>query len=91
MALSYKARRRWSLLILLIGLPLYIIVALNVVALFNRPPILLELAIYIGLGVLWVFPLKRVFLGIGQADPEGISQADPEAENQTTKGSSRKE
>lgn len=83
MALSYKARRRWSLLILLIGLPLYIIVALNVVALFNRPPILLELAIYIGLGVLWVFPLKRVFLGIGQADPE--------AENQTTKGSSRKE
>ena len=46
MALSYKARRRWSLLILLVGLPLYIIVALNVIALFERPSILLELAIY---------------------------------------------
>ena len=27
MALSYKARRRWSLVILLIGLPLYVVVA----------------------------------------------------------------
>ncbi len=89
MALSYKARRRWSLLILLIGLPLYIIVALNVVALFNRPPILLELAIYIGLGVLWVFPLKRVFLGIGQADPD--AETPPAAENQIAGGSTPKE
>ena len=38
MALSYKARRRWALIILLIGLPIYIVVAVNVVALFERPP-----------------------------------------------------
>ena len=70
MALSYKARRRWALIILLVGLPLYIIVAVNVVALFDRPHILLELAIYVGLGVLWAIPFKSVFKGIGQADPE---------------------
>ena len=33
MALSYKARRRWSLIILLVGLPLYVILAVNIVAL----------------------------------------------------------
>ena len=70
MALSYKARRRWALVILLIGLPLYIIVAVNLVALFERPHILLELAIYVGLGIVWAIPFKFVFKGIGQADPD---------------------
>jgi hypothetical protein len=32
MALSYKARRRWSLLILVIGLPVYAVLAVNLVA-----------------------------------------------------------
>jgi predicted membrane channel-forming protein YqfA (hemolysin III family) len=70
MALSYKARRRLSVVILLVGLPIYIVVALNVVALFDRPPFLLELAIYVVLGIVWVLPLKSVFKGIGQADPD---------------------
>lgn len=70
MALSYKTRRRLSLLILLVGLPLYIIVAVNVVGLFDRPPIWLELMVYIGLGILWALPFKAVFKGVGQADPE---------------------
>lgn len=70
MALSYKARRRWALVILLVGLPLYIVVALNVVALFDRPPFWLELVIYVGLGVIWAIPFKFVFKGIGQADPD---------------------
>ena len=69
MALPYKTRRRLSLLILLIGLPLYIVVAVNVVGLFDRPSILLELAIYVGLGILWALPFKAVFKGVGQADP----------------------
>ncbi len=73
MALSYKARRRWALAILLIGLPVYVIVAVNLVELLGRPPILVELAIYIGLGVLWAFPFKFIFKGVGQADPD----ADP--------------
>ncbi|MFD2738977.1 DUF2842 domain-containing protein [Sulfitobacter aestuarii] len=70
MALSYKARRRWALVILLVGLPLYIIVAVSLVGLFERPPILLELAIYIALGIVWAIPFRFVFKGIGQADPD---------------------
>ena len=42
MALSYKARKRWSLVILLIGLPAYIMVAVTVVGLIDRPSILVE-------------------------------------------------
>ena len=70
MALSYKARRRWSLIILLVGLPVYITLAVNLVALLPRPNFLLELLIYVGLGVLWALPFKFVFKGIGQADPD---------------------
>ena len=67
--LSYKARRRLSLLILLVGLPLYILVAVNVIAMFDRPSILVEVFVYVSLGVLWAFPFKYVFRGVGQADP----------------------
>ncbi|WP_417241525.1 DUF2842 domain-containing protein [Celeribacter sp.] len=70
MALSYTSRRRLALLILVVGLPAYIIVAVKVVSLFERPSILVELGVYVGLGVLWAFPLKSVFRGIGQADPD---------------------
>lgn len=69
MALSYKARRRLSLLVLLVGLPAYIVAAVSIVSLFDRPSILVELMVYIGLGVIWAVPLKKVFKGIGQADP----------------------
>ena len=68
--LSYKARRRWSLVILVVGLPLYIIVAVGVVSLFERPPILVELLVYIVLGVLWALPFKFVFRGVGKEDPD---------------------
>ena len=70
MALSYKARRRWSLVILLIGLPLYIVVTVTIVNWFDRPHILLELAIYVGLGILWALPFRAVFKGVGKPDPD---------------------
>ena len=70
MALSYKARRRWSLIILLIGLPLYVIVAVNVVAFFDRPSLWVEFAVYVVLGIVWAIPLKAVFKGVGQPDPD---------------------
>ena len=76
MALSYKARRRWSLVILLIGLPLYIIVAVNVVDLFDRPPFWLELLVFVALGFVWIMPFKFVFRGIGQADPDAPQDDD---------------
>ncbi len=73
MALSYKARRRWSLIILLIALPLYIVVAVNILdwlrAAMGGLNFLVELLIFIGLGVIWALPLKSIFKGIGQADP----------------------
>lgn len=68
--LSYKARRRWSLVILLIGLPMYVVAAVTVMNLIDRPSILVELAIYIVLGVLWVLPFKFVFRGVGKEDPD---------------------
>lgn len=70
MALSHKAKRRWSLVILLLGLPIYIVVASSVVTWLGRPPILVELAIYIVLGILWALPFRNIFRGVGQADPD---------------------
>jgi hypothetical protein len=70
MALSYTARKRWSLVILLVGLPAYIIVAVNLVGLFDRPAFWVELLIYIGLGIIWALPFRFVFKGIGQVDPD---------------------
>jgi hypothetical protein len=29
-----------------------------------------ELAIYVGLGVIWALPFKAVFKGVGQPDPD---------------------
>ena len=76
MALSYKTRRRLSLLILLCGLPAYIAVALYVVSLFDRPSIWVELAVYVGLGIVWALPFKAVFRGVGQPDPDAPAQDD---------------
>ena len=70
MALSYKARRRWSLVILLIGLPAYVVVAVTVMNWLDRPPFWVELAVYVILGILWALPFRFVFRGIGQVDPE---------------------
>jgi len=70
MALSYKARKRWSLLLLVVGLPLYIVVAVTLVGLLPRPSFVLELLIYVVLGIIWAVPFKFLFKGIGQADPD---------------------
>jgi len=70
MALSYKARRRWSLVLLLIGLPLYVVVAVSIMNWLDRPPFWLEVLVYAVLGFLWAVPFKFVFKGVGQADPD---------------------
>ena len=73
MALSHKAKRRWSLFILIFGVPIYIVMAVTLIDLLRdvmgRPSILIELGVFVVLGVLWAFPLKAVFKGVGQADP----------------------
>jgi len=68
--LSYKTRRRLTLLILVVGLPLYIIAAVSLVNWFERPPLIVEFLIYVALGIVWALPFRFVFRGVGQADPE---------------------
>ncbi len=70
MALSYKSRRRWSLVILLVGLPLYIMAAVSVMNWLDRPHFLVEMLVYLVLGFLWILPFRFVFRGVGKADPD---------------------
>ena len=64
--LSIKLKKRLSLLILLVGLPVYIILSITVLNLLDRPPIILELGIYLILGILWALPFKYIFRGVGK-------------------------
>lgn len=81
MALSYRTRRRLSLLILLVGMPAYIVAAVSLMnwadARFGRLPIAVEFCAYVLLGVLWILPFRAVFRGVGQPDPDA---APPEGE-----------
>ena len=76
--MTYRTRRILSLLLLLVGLPVYIVVAITVVGWFDRPHIVLEAAIYVGLGFLWALPFKAVFKGVGRADPDQPPDKPPE-------------
>ena len=68
--MSYKLKRRLSLLILVVGLPVYIILIVNFISSFERQNFVVELLIYLLSGVVWAFPLKSVFRGVGQAEEE---------------------
>ena len=72
---SHKTKKRLALLILIVGLPVYIVVASSLVTWLGRPPILVELLVYIVLGIVWALPFKWVFLGVGQEAPD---QNDPQ-------------
>ena len=82
MALSHKARRRWSLVILLIGLPAYVVAAVTILNWLGRPPIWLELLIYVVLGIVWALPFKAVFRGVGRADPEAPEERSRDADRE---------
>lgn len=77
MALSYKARRRWSLFLLLVFMPAYIVLAVTIMTNLPRLPLVLEFIVYVILGIAWAIPFRFVFLGVGQADPD----APPEDED----------
>ena len=62
--MSYKLKRRLSLLVLVVGLPVYIILIVNLIASFDRPNFIVELFIYLLSGIVWAFPLKSVFRGV---------------------------
>lgn len=74
--MKFKTRKRLAILVLVVGMPLYVIAAVMVVGLFDRPPILVELCVYVVLGVVWILPFKPLFLGIAQPDPDEASEAE---------------
>lgn len=69
-ALSYNTRKRLSLLILLVGMPAYVVLAVTVMNALPRLPLWAEVPVYVLLGVAWILPFKAVFKGIGQPDPD---------------------
>lgn len=77
MALGYKARKRLSLLILLVGMPAYVVLAVSLMSTIQRLPIWAEVPCYLGLGLAWIVPFKSVFLGVGQPDPDAVN-TDPQ-------------
>ena len=66
--MSYKLKRRLSLFLLIVGLPLYVILIVNLISSFDRPNFLVELLIYLFSGIVWALPLRSVFRGVGQAE-----------------------
>ncbi|MFE3837514.1 DUF2842 domain-containing protein [Pseudogemmobacter sonorensis] len=80
MALGYKARKRLALAILTLGLPAYVVAVVTVIDLANarwgRMPLWGEFLVFVGLGILWALPLRHVFKGIGQPDPDGDDGSD---------------
>ena len=70
--MNLKSRKRLSLLVLLVLMPLYVVVAVTLMnwmgARFGRLHILVEVAIYVVLGILWALPFKKVFLGVGKEE-----------------------
>jgi len=77
MAMRYRTRKRLALVALLVWLPAYVVAAVTIVGWFDRPPLLLELAIYVGLGLLWALPLRPIFLGVGREDPDAGARDRP--------------
>ncbi|WP_211289217.1 DUF2842 domain-containing protein [Albidovulum inexpectatum] len=83
MMLPYRTRRRLALLILLVGMPLWIVLSVSAVnwmdARFGRQPIWIEVLIYVALGVVWILPFRSIFRGVGKADPDAsVSDDKPE-------------
>ncbi len=70
MAMSNKARRRWSLFLLLVWLPFYIIVAISVLAMLGEINKWLQIPIYLVLGIAWALPFKAIFTGIGKPEDD---------------------
>ena len=62
----YKLKRVFVLLVLLLWLPIYIVLVLNLLAYFERPNLLIELLVYVIAGVFWAWPFKALFKGIGE-------------------------
>ncbi|MDE0306708.1 MAG: DUF2842 domain-containing protein [Albidovulum sp.] len=70
MKLSLRARRRWTIFLLCVLGPIYVVVAVNIVDMFERPHFLVELIIYATLGIVWILPFRSVFRGVSRNDED---------------------
>ena len=70
MALSQRARKFWSIVVLVVGLPIWIIIAVNLADLINRESILVELVVFVVLGFVWILPFKKLFSGVSAMTEE---------------------
>ena len=72
--MTYKARKRLAIFVLVIGLPVYIAIAATIMSSMMsqqiQMPKPIEFLVYLLLGIGWAFPLKWIFKGIGQPDPD---------------------
>jgi hypothetical protein len=72
--IPYKTRRRLALFVLVVGLPAYIVAAVSAVAWaearWGGLPWWGSVLVYVGLGFLWIAPMKPVFIGVGKPDPD---------------------
>jgi membrane protein implicated in regulation of membrane protease activity len=75
--MTYIARRRLSLVLLLVWLPLYIVAAVWLMDQMPRLPLAAEFALYVVLGVLWAAPFRAVFRGVGKPDPDAAGTDAP--------------
>jgi len=68
--MNLKTRKRLALLVLLVWMPLYIVLAVSLMGWigtrFERLPFLVEMLVCLELGIVWVLPFRRVFLGVGR-------------------------
>lgn len=71
---SYKARKRLALLVLLVGLPVYVVAVITVLnwtgRAWGRLPLWAEVPLYAVLAFGWAIPFRGLFRGVGQADPD---------------------
>jgi hypothetical protein len=78
---SYKTRKRLALLILLVGLPLYVVAVVTILnwagRTWGRLPLWAEVPVYAVLAFGWALPFRSVFRGIGQADTTANEEKRP--------------
>ena len=66
MKLRFRTRRRLALMILIVWLPIYIVLAVTAINMFDRPSVMVELVTYVGVGIAWALPFRSIFRGVGR-------------------------
>ena len=78
---SYNNRKRLALVILLVGLPVYVVLVVTLLNWLGRSwgrlPIWAEVPLYAALAFGWAIPFRGIFRGVGQADPDQEKEKRP--------------